>query len=1079
MTLKNILILIVLTGMAGRSFAAPATLEQSITYDGETLTMQLTKDTLRGANFELLSQNGSGGYDEVTPVGERSYMGTVDEYPGAVSCGILKDDGTFWGAVYFKRGAIWYTLGTNVVDTLGLEYIHFIDYQVPSDPTIAAGQAGSTMYAYELGIDADYDYYTASGSSVATVLEGIEYSVCVTRVIYMRDVLLRPYLGRVIIRSTLAQNPYNGYTETDYMREVRLEWENEQTDTDPDLVAGLSPTKVGGGWSYRETVGEANGYSVNHTQDDGSFDHVFRHEMGHNWALNHAEGGWPEGTGLMGGNSAGRFTACEAYVVFGYRDSRLTEGGILENEGTYTAVELPPYASMDTGKFIQNVTSTLTFSVLANDHDANGQALSLSSFDGTSAHGGTVTQQGQDLVYTAPGAFVGTDYFTYTIQDTAGGTAMGVVIVDVLPNDSLRLYLPLDETTGRTTADYSMFKNNGTVSSDLSALSILGQHANAIHFDGVEDYVEVSDLTLASDTVTITAWIKPDANQSAYAGIVFARNGESASGLNIHDDGKLRYHWNNDEYTWNSRLAPPVGIWTFVALVVEPTKATIYMNDGSGFESKVHTGIHTATSLGNPSIGRDPSTSLSRYFAGGIDEVRIYNESMSQAELQNVYDGGSRAGSPNPFDGAFDYDFPEVSWAPDTLATSHEVYIGTNQAAVASAHTGSPEYQGSTTQSSWMYDRLLNTTFYWRVDTVTPSDTIAGAVWSFTTSSQVFEEDEEGLIAHWKLDDGSGLVTVDSSLNSHIGVLMNGPTWATGFTGSALSFDGGNDSVTFDTGPALNGPTDFTLSAWIKTSSATEQVILQQRSGFGTSGYNGQYQFKINANGTVGFFVFGNSAYQYDFGTTATVNDGQWHFVSAVRDGTNGLIYIDGNPVPAASASGIIRDLDASISVGMGLDIRDNDKPFNGLIDDAKIYALALGGSELAALYSRYLDTDADGMPNGWEIDHGLNPLVDDTAGNPDSDPFNNWFEYVADTDPLDGDSWQTFSGELSPETGEVTLRFRTSANRNYAVEYRADLTSGTWQDLGSVFSGTGLEMTVQDAASGPHRYYRLRIQLP
>lgn len=45
-------------------------------------------------------------------------------------------------------------------------------------------------------------------------------------------------------------------------------------------------------------------------------------------------------------------------------------------------------------------------------------------------------------------------------------------------------------------------------------------------------------------------------------------------------------------------------------------------------------------------------------------------------------------------------------------------------------------------------------------------------------------------------------------------------------------------------------------------------------------------------------------------------------------------------------------------------------------------------------------DTDGDGMHNSWETFHGLNPNVDDAAGNPDGDAFDNIAEYLAGTDP-------------------------------------------------------------------------------
>jgi hypothetical protein len=335
---------------------------------------------------------------------------------------------------------------------------------------------------------------------------------------------------------------------------------------------------------------------------------------------------------------------------------------------------------------------------------------------------------------------------------------------------------------------------------------------------------------------------------------------------------------------------------------------------------------------------------------------------------------------------------------------------------------------------------------------------------------------EKGLVAHWKFDDGSGLSAFDDTGKDHTGTLVNGPVWATGFDAGALSFDGVNDAVTFGTGPSLSGQSDLTLTAWINTSASTEQVILQQRD---TAEYNGQYVLQVLSTGRVQFYIYGNGAYQFTLTTSVRIDDGEWHFVTAVRDGMNGYIYIDGNPVPAASGNGTIRDLRSSAGVGVGRDIRDKTKSFNGLIDDVAIYNIAHSGPELGELYNRYFDTDGDGMPNDWEIAHSLNPLVDDTAENPDHDAYDNWDEYVTDTHPLYGSSRQTFSLELAPGTGEPTVRFSTSASRRYVVEYHDDLTSGIWQDVAPAVSGTGSEMTIPVGTIELRRFYRLRIELP
>lgn len=51
-------------------------------------------------------------------------------------------------------------------------------------------------------------------------------------------------------------------------------------------------------------------------------------------------------------------------------------------------------------------------------------------------------------------------------------------------------------------------------------------------------------------------------------------------------------------------------------------------------------------------------------------------------------------------------------------------------------------------------------------------------------------------------------------------------------------------------------------------------------------------------------------------------------------------------------------------------------------------------------------DTDGDGMKDKWELDYGLDPLVDDAGLDPDGDGLSNFYEhYFGASDPLDGNS--------------------------------------------------------------------------
>ncbi|SHK48895.1 Metallo-peptidase family M12 [Rubritalea squalenifaciens DSM 18772] len=409
--------------------AAPDTLTQIVSHGGETITLQLKKEPIRGAEFEVLVQNSTGGYDVYNPVEERSYLGTVAEYPDAVACGVLLDNGSFKGAVYFDRGGTWFTLGSSVIGTRGIGEQSFT---FPSGGDLQPGrQDGAEMYEFDVAFDADYKYYTQRGSSVASVVETIEYSLSNTRAMYMRDTLLKPKAGRIIIRADEAQNPY---TDDFSLSSVRSEWRASNQSVNRDVVCAIKPG-IGGGVAWVGTIGTGNGYSINGTSGDGSFDVVWRHELGHNWSLGHFVGGNPEGKAIMGGNQVGRLSGPEVNGILNHRDSRLH---LLDGIGTYAAVNLPPYAALDPVEVEIEAgrVESVTIDALANDFDANGHAISIKSFQAKSNLGypvslsvGTGTDGQDELVYSALGGS-GFDYFSYTIEDSSGQTATGYVFIN-------------------------------------------------------------------------------------------------------------------------------------------------------------------------------------------------------------------------------------------------------------------------------------------------------------------------------------------------------------------------------------------------------------------------------------------------------------------------------------------------------------------------------------------------------------------------------------------------------------------------------------------------------------------------
>lgn len=123
-------------------------------------------------------------------------------------------------------------------------------------------------------------------------------------------------------------------------------------------------------------------------------------------------------------------------------------------------------------------------------------------------------------------------------------------------------------------------------------------------------------------------------------------------------------------------------------------------------------------------------------------------------------------------------------------------------------------------------------------------------------------------------------------------------------------------------------------------------------------------------------------------------------------------------------------------------------------------------------------DTDGDGIPDAWELDHFGSPTAADAGADPDADGMSNLEEYVARTDPNDGQS--VFEIEAMAATPEPTISFQSKPDRRYTVEAKGNLTeTNAWETLLDDVTGTGGALEVADGEGMDRRSYRIKVRLP
>jgi len=496
-------------------------------------------------------------------------------------------------------------------------------------------------------------------------------------------------------------------------------------------------------------------------------------------------------------------------------------------------------------------------------------------------------------------------------------------------------------------ANDSVNSNNGTLLGELGFTA--GGEGQAFNFvNGTQGVLVNASSTLAVQSITIECWINPEDVINLRPIVEYGADTGRAP-------VQFLYGWNDPGGTTPGALfglfrdanggglavnSPghilPVNQWSHVALTYDCGSCTakLYLNGTNVGSSVYTTSLNLQTSL-PVHIGYRPDTSSEGYAGtrhlGGLDEVGIYNRALSQSEIQAIFN----AGAASKCSGAHSNSIP----TPGGL-----------MAAGTPKQTAPPK-------------RVRRAISWWR----------------------------------------AGGNALDSTrLNN--GELTNGVKFANGISGKCFRLDGKGAYVKIPQSPSLNFESQLTIEFWMKADPRNNMDSCQ---GLVTSDF---YFVEISngRNGTMGV-NFGistdgrttpawnsgsvgqeGSGIQFEDskrlerdrspsqsmvtvtgyteiadanGGGAPVSSDEWHDIVGTYDGTKLQLYIDGKPWgEPVFHTGTIRPMLPESFVAFGSEDGRKACPdcigkryFNGLIDEVKVYNVALTPGEIARNYQAML----------------------------------------------------------------------------------------------------------------------------